>query len=703
MIKTLIIGETSKVAQSICRIAKERSATHLFHFMSLRTSADNHDEILRKLKEAELIVYLVGDPRTSILPEELYEYIHSNVEILSCFLKEYEKVLKHKKFVYFSSAKVYNLFPKSCRYNEKLDFSESNYHDVIVDAARFGARSMHKELYSLLKEMKPLPNSTNYQPFYEIIKAVCEIIVREKISNAYIIRASYLFGAEEPGNYIYQLVCSAVCGKPALINHSGKDFVPYKVLYDLLEAISAEENEKAVAIINLCTGNLILESELIEYVKIFNRICGVQSAIKDDGHISINCVAESENLKSYLGADCISNQVFHDEIRRIFYVLYLELVHNYKIKAEFIGGSYARVYRVTGRDGNEYAAKIALGNGANNGNNKLLNEIRHIKSMQQYLQRIKYRMVTPKVTTVRQEGEFSFFTTEYIYGETFNEVQKNGYTATKLFLTALIEVLCEIYSSHSKAIYQDMIGTNNGRVKDRLFDVYRVCNMRKMDAFSHVFTYDKLVVNGEELKNPFLLLSELAGQNKELFSNRLGPCISGDPIMDNCICTKEGMSIIDPRGEDLLYIDGVPYFDPLYDLGKILFYFLGWKLVREEAYELEISDSSFKDKTVISMNFCRGEQQELFKKIANSCKEIFCSYSRILNPEVASDMFSAKILLYAGYHFLADTYPRIVGKGNQLSQCIAEYTLGTIIINRVYNFFEGSTDYISYDALLGGI
>ena len=68
-----------------------------------------------------------------------------------------------------------------------------------------------------------------------------------------------------------------------------------------------------------------------------------------------------------------------------------------------------------------------------------------------------------------------------------------------------------------------------------------------------------------------------------------------------------------------------------------------------------------------------------------ACKKIFLDCKYILQENIDDLDFLYKIYLMAGLHFLADSYPRLVGKGNKEKQCLAELLLGIQMINTIDN------------------
>lgn len=84
----------------------------------------------------------------------------------------------------------------------------------------------------------------------------------------------------------------------------------------------------------------------------------------------------------------------------------------------------------------------------------------------------------------------------------------------------------------------------------------------------------------------------------------------------------------------------------------------------------------------------------MFDSMKYECLKVFLQSKNTLRINEDDEMFSLKIILMSGMHFLSDTYPRIAGKGKKpIDECYAEFLIGTIIINNVYKYLEKKIEF----------
>lgn len=697
----LICGKKSKVACSIAHYFKSSQADHTIQLCSLREYKRKDKGIKMQIEKADMIIYAVCDTRTVVPELDFESYVYTNIVLFYNFVADNLNNIRRKKFIFLSSSKIYNLFDIAGEADESLPLDKIRFFKIITDTVDMLATQNKHKIINLIRKYPSF--SSGYFPIYELTKAMCEYIIQKLDLDAVILRPTYLYGSEEKKNEISKMVYNAMNGLPVRIRTGSRDFVPYSFLNALLLHIIDLPFSTGIEVYNVATGVRISAETLLQYVTKLNNICHVTSEIKSDHR---PCYSVSLSTKkffdaiSYAGA---SKKLFADETRKIFYQTYIEEIKNKKIIKECIGGSYARTYIVRDYEKAFSLVKIALGNGANNGSIKMAKELNQAKSIAKYMQSKNMDVLSPKIYDVIVDKDFCYISFEYIHGKKFDDLQVNDYSLNLHFVERVSKEISKVYGLGNDLFYHDMLNINNGRVKDRLYEVILESKKRGLLIFESIFNYKSIQINGNCYINPLIILSELKKcyHVTNQFLNKWGPCVSGDPILDNCILSNDTVKIIDPRGEDLIYLNGVPYFDSVYDLGKILFYLLGWKMIRLDKYSLALDGKKLDDNARIDFKFERDGQYFLYQHLLKSLRNVFLKCREIINDKCDPEFFLVKIMLYAGYHFLSDTYPRIVGKGRQFSQCLAEYVLGTIVINQVYSYVLDPSYKLRFEMLDG--
>ena len=675
-----IIGKNSKIAKMIesSDIGKNNC---IVKYSQRETSKFN------ELNMSDTIIYLVSDTRTKPKTDEYVEYIYSNCFLLADLITKNEIKIKNKQFIYFSSAKVYNIFKNKEIYTEQEDMQNiPNYYELLKIARKIinisSCDSQHtKEIIEkeILPELLKLPKIEEYYPIYEYCKVISEIIIHLLLKKAYILRPTYLYGIEEDKNIIYDLIKKAFEGKKIELTTVKKDFVSYRTLIKLLN-ILITKNENGIQVINVSANKNINNVELKYFIESIREIIGkkieVQNIVKCNKEYNVS----NELLIKYLKNEYILEK-FDENIRKIIYNYYIKEVEKLEIIEEYTGGSYARAYLV--KDSNKkFILKMSIGNGAANGNIKLKSEALQIDKMKKILDRQNIKCL-PEIYEIKEYSNSTFIKEEYIDGKTISDYIYEKNTDESLVENE-IKNMCNLFLS----IYiEDTITQKNNmlehgiiRAKNRLEKV-RDTNYIS-DYFKNVLTFDKIIINDVEYKNSLYLLEKIYKKHKLKFEDMQGLCLSGDIILDNVVIKENKQYIIDSRGENLVWNNGKPYFDPYYDCSKILFYFYGWKSIREERFELKTTGYDMKN-TNSYINFT-DEKKKILHKMSKISIQEFLKFKPYINKNESDDIFVDKLNLLAGIHFLSDTYPRIVGAGNRIKQCYAEFLMGTIIINNMY-------------------
>ena len=234
-------------------------------------------------------------------------------------------------------------------------------------------------------------------------------------------------------------------------------------------------------------------------------------------------------------------------------------------------------------------------------------------------------------------------------------------------------------------------------MRRRLNGVVDVDRNNGGDFFRNLPYAGDMLVNGRKCRNPLEILREIT-EDELLFGlfspNLLGVCASGDPIPDNIVVCDDGFHIIDPRG-DVVWKkskftgDPTPFYDPLYDVGKLLFYFTGWKMVRDEMFELGFDGGRIElSGNVFSLRPKESSMTDLFRKVQSEFLQV--SLENGLQDQFCfGDNLLLRLAFITATHFLADTHPRMVGQGeHRKHETLAMYLIGTILMNQLDHYLK---------------
>ncbi len=682
--KICIVGKNSKISNIIEKsmISKENKIIKV----------SQRDEIEFNIQDIDTVIYLVSNTTTTPKKQTYAEYIFSNCVLLSEFIVRNKKKLINKNFIYLSTAKIYNIFPDRFEYKEEKIEEIETYTELeniatkiieLVNIIDNREKILNIVKSTILPLMLKLPSIGNYFPIYEYTKVIAEIIVSKLLKELYILRPTYLYGDINDGNIIYNVMNRAIEDKSITLSNISKDFVNYNILIDLLNKI-IHRNTNNIDVINISSYENTNNEKIIEFIKKIEDITYNKIEINLIEKCKKEFLVNNSKMKKVLNEN-YKKEVLEDVIKKIIYKLYIEKIEKLKILKEYIGGSYARTYLVEDNF-KKFILKISMGNGADNGNEKLKKEAKQIQVMYNCLSETKFNCL-PRIYEIKEMGDTTIIKEEYIDGRTISEYIYEKEENVKLIEKYINKMCNMVFTIYEKKIPQKINILQEGinRAKTRLKKV----NDTKFvdDIFENALNFENIIINDEKYYNPIKLLEEIYINYEEKFDANLGLCISGDVILDNVIIKNDKPYIIDTRGEDLFWINGKPYFDKYYDFGKILFYFYGWKSIREEKVKIKTNNYNLMN----SNSYIKviDEKKKLLYYLAEKTMNEFLKYKS--KTETKTE-FENKINLMAGIHFLSDTYPRIMGKGDKLLECYSEFLIGTIIINKVYNNILGGKD-----------
>lgn len=690
--KIWLVGNTSKIAQVIEKsvIVKKYRVSKI---------SQRNTNFFAEIEPKDAIIYLISDSRTIINKDEYLKYIYSNCILLAKFIILNE--IDNKNFIYFSTAKVYNIFDNKLIYNENDDITKIPTYKHLKEIAKDIIKLIKdkpncdhkdKKVEEIINKLLELPKIKTYFPIYEYTKVISELIIQELLNGAYILRPSYLYGDNEKRNIIYQLIEKASTGKKIQLSSCEKDFVHYNTLLVVLQKIIQNKINK-IAIINISNSKNINNDKLIYFIDEINSIVNKKSNIEIVKKCNKSFIIDNSKMKAMMGKKYIED--IEKNIRFIIYRYYIQEIQKLQLLNEFIGGSFACSYLVENDKKQKYILKICIGNGAENGNLKMIKEAKQMKALYEMLKNKNLKIQVPEIYEIITCNEWTIIKEEYIDGKTYTDIfyENNNINYLCDLICEYCKLICSIYNMERIDKKVDMLKQSEERICLRLLKVKRYDN--NVDIFKNYKDFTTIQINNRTYQNPLTVLNKIREKNIK-FENMLGLCISGDSILDNIIVKNDRLYILDSRGEDLTWEDNKPYFDPYYDLGKILFYFIGWSTIRTEKFYIKTNNYNLKDaKSYIKLN---NDVQKVFNLIKYKCLNIFLECKRQLNINEDNNTFIIKIILMSGTHFLSDTYPRIVGKGeNPVDECYAEFLIGTILINNIYDYIENN---ITIDQIL---
>lgn len=620
-------------------------------------SISNGDYKLRK--QYDEIIYFSGYSKTTC-KEITEKYVAVNCMSLAHFLiNNLTSINEHNiKFIYISSVKCNHI---------KYNFEIKKYAQEVVNCVITNTKDMNR-LFNNFKSLIECPYD-----IYGVSKLVAEEIIALLCKNYFILRCDYIIGVEEKDNIIYSEIQKIFNEENIMIPVKTRGFITYKDLCFFMRAIQLCDS----CLFGRKTYNIYGKYSLgfEEIKKMYNlyshiirsnsEICGIEKGYE--------CIGESEDIiflyKKTMGTQYSYVDVY-DEMKNIFYRQYIENVLKGTIVTELYGGSYAKVYKI--KMNNSYLSiKMALGDGADNGNKKLAMEVQQLNAVNEYFQKynIKTILLPSNINEFYSANSFSYIVSEWNEGEIlFDKIVRNEKSDN--YIECIVNEITKCYKMKRRLYEKDIIDINVKRAHYRLS---KICDMAP--EIGKLINFESVEINNEYFMSPQIILNSISKSWGE-FKEEWGICISGDAIFDNIIINTNGhYKIFDPRGRDLIWeIDNLPYFYPSYDYAKMLFYFWGWKIIRLELYNCDGKDNKWTIKY-------DGSDSIIKELIAHGEKTY--SYIESIIKTRNDNAYLKNVLLLSGIHFLCDAYPRLCGKGNTRKQCIGELLLGTLIINEI--------------------
>lgn len=685
--KVWIIGYNSKIAKVI-----EKS--FISQKYDIQKISQRNTDSFNKINTDDAIIYLVSNTKTIINDNEYAEYIYANCVLLTKFI--ITNNIKDNNFIYFSSTKVYNIFSDKNIHTESEKIADIPNYNKLKDIVHKIIKLVENkkicsydciELKEIVNEVLQLPKIKYYFPIYEYTKIISELIIEQLLENAYILRPTYLYGDDESQNIIYRLIKSSAEGKMIELSTTSKDFIHYNTLISVVQKILDNKSEK-ITTINVSQGKNIDNDTLIFFIKEINGITKTKSCVNMIEKCTKKFIVNNNKLKEILKEKEVED--VEKSIRFIIYRFYINEIMKLRILKEYIGGSFACSYLVEDKR-NCYILKMSIGNGAENGNKKMINEAKQMKAIHDILKDMSIGMDVPQVFEVIVCNDWTIIKEEYIEGKTYTDIfyQEKDIAYLNEKLKVYCNLICEIYNLDRIGQKLDILEEGIRRSRNRLKAVKEYQN--DVELYKNLEKFQDITINDKIYENPLNILEKIK-QKQIQFQSQLGLCISGDSILDNIVLTNNKLYILDSRGQDLTWCNNKPYFDPYYDLGKILFYFVGWSTIRKENFDLRTNNYTLiNTKSSIKL---KGNIQTMFDSMKYECLKVFLQSKNTLRINEDDEMFSLKIILMSGMHFLSDTYPRIVGKGKKpIDECYAEFLIGTIIINNVYKYLEKKIEF----------
>ena len=663
----LAVGKNSKLLRGILKTGILKS--YNLEICSIRESA-----IVNPENEVDSIIYFVANAKTNISEQEVTNLIETNCLKLCEFLL-YNEWIQDCRFIYISTIKTAVLTVD--------DGFITEIAQKIIDCVRNNNRNSTQLVDRILKQVNELTE------IYALSKLIAEKIITLLVNHFYILRPDYVFGFEESENLIYKYIESVFNNDTLFLPEKTRGFITYNDISRVIVSVLEDTTLQSV-VIDIYAENQITLERLIADLNLIKNVVNSKSEIE---YISSSKeIIKGQNHKlSELYREIMDEEFvfdnFNDVFLQIFYRLYIERILGLCIVQEYIGGSYAKVYKAC-RNGKDYSVKISLGNGADNGCVKLCDEVRQLKAIDMFIgnKRQQFRMTPLKIIQMYNSDMFSYVVSEWENGHDIFHSLNNGDSGNN-FVRNVVKEIADFYKMKRTplSINSDIVKLNVDRLLYRMSAIVQLSvDMKK------IIESESVVINNKSYLGIPVIIDTIRSKWGE-FSETWGLCISGDAIFDNFIIKENGeICVLDSRGRDLLWAgDDLPYFYPAYDFAKMLFYFLGWKEIRMEWFKI------VDDEKHIDFKFQIMHKRKI-ELMLDACKEAFEAIDNVTqNIEcIAQKSYIKNVLLLVGVHFLCDAYPRICGKGCSKEQCKSELVIGIIILNIILKNSEETDEYI---------
>lgn len=720
--KVSLIGSNSKLANAINQLTNpdkyifngiSRTSNKGLNIENICGSIFEYKNINNLLTNTNKAIFLIGSVGAPYGISDLCEILKTNVFSLAFLILSMESMGYTGDLIFTSTAHVYQLSEiKSDWYKEEELIIGNSLYSWILRTADFLMKEARRLLNNPQNEakvlqninnyiyQKPLPLSAitniknNYYYIYEISKIIAEEVLKT-YRNKVILRLSYCYGYTDKNNIIYKYINDYFNQKTVTLSQEARNFLFYTDFVDIISYFldnNLKDQKEENKIINITTDQSTTAEHIVNKFRQLEMVDKHSFKYNKSDMKRAEIQYSSSRLKNILKNIRNRNITTFDEgFDQVLFRYIAENRLNLKILREYVGGSYARVYLTENIERERAILKIANGNGAENGNIKLKYEKRQIESTKSILKGSKWEESVPGVRRSLFSDTVSYMLIDFIDGKTMTDYifkDKAGLHSINNMLVKVYHILINTYLNDTIESPEDFYFNNySGRIMRRLNNVSEYFNHSKLDCFKYLDKYEEIIINGNTCRNPISIIKDLeaSGKNSLFGTKMLGLCVSGDPILDNIIDYKGNICFIDPRG-DVVWKNNRPYFDPLYDIGKVFFYFAGWKLIRFEEFQLSYSHKNFVEKVRFNIKLT-GEFSSLFEQVQRSLIPIYYKEEKNSNNLYFEENYLIRIYFIIASHFLSDTYPRLVGKGNhKVDQTIAEYLIGTIILNKLYEY-----------------
>jgi nucleoside-diphosphate-sugar epimerase len=729
MMKLAITGVNGRLGQAFSTCGKGLSDLHIvglsrrqFHnplVESVQGSLLEVESRRRLLKGADVVLHLAAYTQTSGDTKKFIDMLMTNALGTAMLVRSLKDAGGDVRLIHLSTAHVYQLALPQRDHFEECRFGINHLLENWIESAKeflmgaMGDKSVCRDESSMRNAIAsflgvhPVPSSSVRNEFgycfsYEISKLLAESLASEYPYH-FILRPTYLYGGSDGGNEVARLFDSYFQDNMIRLWVEGRDFMHYEDCVDLFSALMRLPESQLLSVtpdrvLNCCTGQLVFPNEVEELLaKVdsgFGRVSDRELIRQKRRAITLSNGRGFELINRIRKKDLKTSE---EGFREMLYGSIIKNMLNAKLLKHFVGGSAAHAYLIEDGEGDKMF-KISAVEGAENGSEKISAEVRHARAVSSYIRERRGTVagVLPlKILSSHSSPQLAFFTSEYLTGTNMGGLvlDENVDKAT------IIELFCNIQNS-LLGFYalESVIPPENffertylGRVKRRLEGTLKADLSKGQDLFKRVIESERIAINGVEYRSPQAILNEISRDEslcKKLSPKTLGVCLSGDPIPDNVLFGKDGFRIIDPRGDVVWAESGVtkkpiPFYDPAYDVGKMAFYFAGWKMVREEEFELRTEESpGHKNIPAFSIGATDVHMTRMCKQIQSDFLRASLESGIVENLPPEED-FLLRLGFITATHFLADTHPRMVGQGkNKQHQALAMYLLGTIMLNR---------------------
>jgi len=699
-----LIGSSGKLGQAILSRTQEAVQFRCLSRAKGGELSDRHllvqgnvfdcGKVSQVIQGADSVVFLVGFPGAPSGLVWLEQVMITNALSLAFVLQCMECMRSKARLIFISSAHVYQLATGDrdlyaegdLTLEQGLDRWVSSTAYFLLEQAQACRRGIRRQLPEvstyLTNNPPPVPRfptgDSGYRFLYEVSKIVGERIL-EGAADYVVLRPTYCYGYTDTSNSVYRAIDGFFRHQAVELPSRAMDFVFYDDLVETLSLCWRRNTVESGLVVNVASGDLVDVRRLYQKFQMLADQLGVTLSVTSQPVKRDGLAVCSQKLRLMLNRICNRNLTgFDDGFDQVLFRYFGERVLGLRILGEYEGGSTARVYSVEHEDRGTGIFKIGLGNRAENGAQKIYNETRHLASVRRLLNPLDGGI--PEVWQAQCKDNLSYAVIEHITGPSISDLIFSGRMGSTQILGTVDDIqrfLVKTYGLRTAAAPASFV---HSYYRDRVFR--RLSGIGQATAGPIQVLYSQmqqsvLAINGVLYRNPYGILGNL--ELDRLAPERLGFCVSGDLIFDNVLASKGRYFFIDPRG-DVFWQENVPYFDPVYDLAKMFFYFAGWKLIRLEQFSLQRSGAGKHAEFTLTMT---GPFAAAFRQIQQDFGPLMVCNCLGCDPRLLGPHFVARFYLAVATHFLSDTLPRVMGKGKHtIDQALAEFLIGTVIMNK---------------------